>query len=96
MSCTYQQLERFACEVNELLGGERMCLDAMLGKLVDMKGEADAKDASERTCHLRDYGGQSGRSDLLVCDECGGVTYDMYPHPNYCPYCGAKVMRDDG
>lgn len=51
---------------------------------------------AERTCHLGNHGGLPGRADLLACDECGGVTYDMYPHPRYCPNCGAKVVSGDG
>lgn len=62
----------------------------------DAKQSKDKREEHERhvrTCCLGSSGRLSDRADPRVCDKCGGVTYDMYPHPNCCPNCGAKVME---
>lgn len=46
------------------------------------------------TCH--DFGGEdgtNGESYNLACSACGWCV-DV-TEPNYCPYCGARVVRDD-
>ena len=46
------------------------------------------------TCH--DFGGEdgtNGESYNFACSACGWCV-DV-TEPNYCPYCGARVVRDD-
>lgn len=51
-------------------------------------------DLVDPTCH--DFGGEEGTNGegydfaCSVCGWCGDVT-----KPNYCPSCGARVVRDD-
>lgn len=51
-------------------------------------------DLIDPTCH--DFGGEEGTNGegydfaCSACGWCGDVT-----KPNYCPHCGARVVRDD-
>lgn len=51
-------------------------------------------DLVDPTCH--DFGGEEGTNGesydfaCSACGWCGDVT-----KPNYCPHCGARVVRDD-
>lgn len=51
-------------------------------------------DLIDPTCH--DFGGEEGTNGEgydFACSSCGYVC-DL-PEPNYCPSCGARVVRDD-
>lgn len=45
----------------------------------------------ERTCHARIPSEMEG---YVFCSKCEGLLGE-YGYPNYCPYCGAKVVNDD-
>ena len=67
------------------------------------------EDATERTCHVKQayFHDCSDLDDLMegiafspedtvacICDSCGmDWRFDRGIHPNYCPFCGAKVVE---
>lgn len=71
--------------------------------LVGMADLAGWGEVPERTCHfriVREYvPGRRFRGDICECDQCGyrcarGFIKDEIF--NYCPNCGARVVREDG
>lgn len=49
----------------------------------------------ERTCRM-EYAGEvppQTQYSCYFCSECGSPVYND-TEPSYCPYCGAKVVRD--
>lgn len=60
---------------------------AMVADLIDPTCEMD--DAGDVPASVKD------NLNTFFCSECGSPVYnDM--SPSYCPYCGARVVSDDG
>ena len=77
------------------------CEKPMCGRVGNFKTEAEAIEAwntrAERTCHRVDVNGYGFRFE---CSACGYVAIvhnceiRLDELPNYCPNCGAKVVRE--
>lgn len=57
---------------------------------------ADMVDARERTCRMHDASWDDGQCTWgCICSECGAKhEHERSGWMNFCPFCGAKVVRE--